>query len=214
MKLRLARMHHPVTVLGPGRRIGIWTQGCTIACPGCAARDTWKSIKDNEIEVAEVLDRCASVDPELVDGVTISGGEPSEQPGALTELVRGLDGFRRAYGWDVLCYTGTEYGEFAGRCPEVPALIDAIITGPYRAGEPTGLVWRGSANQKLVPLSERGHERYRRWVNAEPDRPALQLQVDDDRVWLIGVPRRGDLSRLRQALAERGVGLEEASWRP
>lgn len=214
MKLRISRVHHPVTALGPGRRIGIWTQGCAIACPGCASRDTWAADDGRTVAVSTVLDWCAGPDPSDVDGVTISGGEPSEQPEGLTELVAGLDEFRRRYGWDVLCFTGVEYEEFVARCPRVPALVDALVTGPYRAGEPTDLIWRGSANQRLVPLGERGHERYSRWVDARPERPPLQVQVEDDRVWLIGVPRTGDLGRLERQLRERRVGLEEVSWRP
>ena len=38
--LALSRMHFPVTTLGPGNRIGIWVQGCTIRCPGCVSADT------------------------------------------------------------------------------------------------------------------------------------------------------------------------------
>ncbi|WP_179118397.1 4Fe-4S single cluster domain-containing protein [Saccharothrix sp. ALI-22-I] len=214
MKLRLSRVHHPVTALGPGTRIGIWTKGCAIACPGCASRDTWDADEQDEVDVADVLAWCATTDPTLVTGVTITGGEPSEQPEALTALVTGLDAFRCDHDWDVLCYTGVEHDEFAARCPDVPGLIDALVTGPYRAGRPTDLVWRGSANQRLIPLGERGHDRYQRWVDARSDRPSLQLHVEDDRVWLIGVPRAGDLARLQRTLGRRGIALEGPSWRP
>ena len=39
--ISLSRLHFPVTTLGPGRRIGIWFQGCSIRCPGCISADTW-----------------------------------------------------------------------------------------------------------------------------------------------------------------------------
>jgi anaerobic ribonucleoside-triphosphate reductase activating protein len=214
VKLRIARVHHPVTALGPGTRIGIWTQGCTIACPGCVSRDTWATEDGRTVDVSTVLEWCAGPDPSEVHGVTITGGEPSEQPDALTELVAGLDVFRRRHDWDVLCYTGVEHDEFAARCPRVPAMLDALVTGPYRAAEPTDLIWRGSANQLLIPVGERGRERYGPWVGARPERPPLQVQVDDDRVWLIGVPRTGDLGKLARRLHERGVGLGGTSWRP
>ncbi len=41
MELSLSRVHFPVTTLGPGRRLGIWFQGCSIRCPGCISADTW-----------------------------------------------------------------------------------------------------------------------------------------------------------------------------
>lgn len=211
MRLRLSRIHHPVTVLGPGRRVGVWVQGCTIACPGCVARDTW-SASDTWVEVEAILEWCRGLDG--VDGVTISGGEPSEQPEALAELVTGLGWFQREYGWDLLCYTGVEENEFARRCPVAYGSLDALITGPYRVTEPTDLAWRGSANQRIVPLTDLGRERYGQWVDAAVSTPQVQVEVTDERIWLIGVPRRGDLSTVERMLAGRGVVLDGVSWRP
>ena len=37
----ISRLHFPVTTLGPGRRLGIWFQGCSIQCRGCISIDTW-----------------------------------------------------------------------------------------------------------------------------------------------------------------------------
>jgi anaerobic ribonucleoside-triphosphate reductase activating protein len=211
VSLRLARMHHPVTALGPGRRIGIWVQGCGIGCPGCVARDTWEAGPAHDIEVAEVLAWCAERADDAT-GVTITGGEPSEQPEALAELLRGLRGIDPE--WDILCYTGVELDEFQARCPAAYEQLDALITGPFRITEPTELLWRGSANQRLIPCSPRGEGIYRRFTGAERDRPELQLQVDDERIWLIGIPARGDLNRIERALHAQGIELEGVSWRP
>ncbi|WP_431974750.1 4Fe-4S single cluster domain-containing protein [Micromonospora haikouensis] len=214
MRLRLSRLHHPVTALGPGRRVGIWVQGCAIGCPGCVSRDTWVAEPRHDVDVDYVLDRVAALDPAGLTGVTVTGGEPSEQPEALAALLTGLRALGAEHDWDVLCYTGVELDEFRARCPGAYPLVDALITGPYRAGEPTDLVWRGSANQRLVPCSPLGRRRYAPWVDARRDRPELQLQVDDDRVWLVGIPGRGDLARVERALQAQGIRLEGVSWRP
>ncbi|BCJ39761.1 radical activating enzyme [Actinoplanes ianthinogenes] len=211
MSLRLARLHHPVTTLGPGQRIGIWVQGCGIGCPGCVSRDTWTAGPEHDTEVADVLAWCAERAAGTT-GVTITGGEPSEQPEALAELLTGLR--RIDPDWDVLCYTGVELDEFRRRCPAAYPEIDALITGPFRITEPTALVWRGSANQRLIPCSPRGEQRYARWAGAEREHPELQLQVDDERVWLIGIPGRGDLDRVQRVLRAQGIELEGVSWRP
>lgn len=53
MNLALSRMHFPVTTLGPGDRIGIWFQGCSIRCTGCISKDTWDP-EINHINISEV----------------------------------------------------------------------------------------------------------------------------------------------------------------
>ncbi|MEX0827366.1 MAG: 4Fe-4S cluster-binding domain-containing protein, partial [Haliea sp.] len=83
--LQLSRVHFPVTALGPGRRIGIWFQGCSIRCSGCISLDTWddkKGLTSVENFMAEVYEWVAKA-----DGVTISGGEPFDQVHALERLL-------------------------------------------------------------------------------------------------------------------------------
>ena len=84
-KLALSRLHFPIMSLGYGRRIGIWTQGCAIGCKGCMSVDTWASRPAN-IPVDEIVTR---VDRWLAeaDGITLSGGEPFDQPEAIVALL-------------------------------------------------------------------------------------------------------------------------------
>ncbi len=78
MMLNLSRIHFPVTTLGPGNRIGIWFQGCSIRCKGCISVDTW-GMKKGSVSVDEII---SVIDPwlDMADGITISGGEPFDQP--------------------------------------------------------------------------------------------------------------------------------------
>ena len=214
MRIRINRVHHPVVVLGYGRRAGVWVQGCGIGCVGCVSRDTWAADPATEVEVDAVLAWVAGL-PEEVDGVTISGGEPFDQPEALLSLLDGLHAWRagRNRPIDLLAYSGRSLAALRGRYAEHLTRLDAVIPGPFVADQAPGLRWRGSANQDLVPLTELGHERY----DGEVDRPAgatrIQLGTDGDRVYHIGVPAPGDLAALEAALAKRGLGYEEPSWR-
>jgi organic radical activating enzyme len=108
--LRLNRLHYPVTTLGPGVRAGIWVQGCPIGCRGCMATDTWVAGPQHEIAIVEVLNWLTTLGP--FDGVTISGGEPFEQPVAVGELIDGIRQARPAA--DILerisCHTHRQYG--------------------------------------------------------------------------------------------------------
>jgi anaerobic ribonucleoside-triphosphate reductase activating protein len=164
--------------------------------------------------VAALLDWCTCRPVSEVDGVTISGGEPFDQPGALAAVLAGLDQWRREVGNEIdrLCYSGRTLPVLRRRFPEVLARLDAVSPGPYLDGRPTEAPWRGSDNQPLVPLTELGRRRY-----ADPPergRPRPQIAVDDESVWCIGIPRAGDLDRLETSLAERGLLLEDVSWRP
>jgi len=33
--IAISRAHFPISTLGPGLRLGVWMQGCSIRCKGC-----------------------------------------------------------------------------------------------------------------------------------------------------------------------------------
>ena len=213
------RLHWPVTVLGPGRRVGIWVQGCSIECPGCVSRDTWPPMSlDDRIAVPELIariDLLVDRGPDVpVHGVTLTGGEPFDQADALDGLLGALRGWldrRGAPSADLLVYTG--YDEPAARelAPGAFALADAVIAGPYVAAEP-GTRWWGSGNQRLIARDDATAARYRSALSEAPSE--LQVTVEQGQVFVIGVPGRGALARMETRLADAGVGLGGVSWRP
>ncbi|GAA4630142.1 4Fe-4S cluster-binding domain-containing protein [Actinoallomurus vinaceus] len=212
--LLLAKAHFPVTTLGPGRRAGIWTQGCTIHCPGCLSRDTWEADPSTAIPVATVLGWLRSLSG--VDGVTISGGEPFQQPEALRALLLGI----RAWAppeVDILVYSGYAASRLrrSARTRELLELCDAVVAGPYieRLNQvDRGLQWRGSSNQQIIAVSDLGRKRYGDARGEET--PHMQVSVEDNRIYYIGIPRRGDMERLTERLSLSGVHAGEVSWRP
>lgn len=223
MDVNLARVHYPVTVLGPGRRVGVWFQGCTIGCAGCMSRDTWDAAAGERIAVGDLCDlMLAARADEGLDGVTISGGEPFQQPEALLALCAEL-----RLRWpvaDVLVYSGYSFRRLQERHADVLNLVDAVIAEPFVAGRPTERPWRGSGNQTLHVLSPSFEARYAEAEEAArasaaapgpPEAPVARLQVtvDEHAVWVTGIPRRGDLDRMRAALVDRGLVLGEVSWR-
>ncbi|GLY47436.1 radical activating enzyme [Lentzea sp. NBRC 102530] len=202
-------MLHPITSLGPGRRLGIWVQGCTLACKGCMSRDTWDAGAGTPLSVDHLLELWREAVRAGVDGLTVSGGEPLEQAAALTEFLASVP----LEGRDVLLYTGHELGELDDEQRAVLGHVDAVITGRYVAGEQPGLIWRGSANQRLVPLTPLGEERYRPFVDLA-SRAQVQVRVDDGLLWLVGVPPAGVLPKVEKRLRDNGIVFEEAAWRP
>lgn len=212
--VRLAKLHHPVTALGPGVRAGIWFQGCTLGCPGCLSRDTWEADGSREVPVSSVLEWVAGLPP--LDGITVSGGEPFQQPGALRELLEGLHEWRSSRALDILVYSGYVISRLSRNAEsrDILKLCDAVVTGPYVERLNDGSPLRGSANQRLIPLTPLGEQRY---GADENDGRRMQVCVEDGaegrRVYYIGIPRRGDMDRLSAVLDGAGVRAGEASWR-
>jgi anaerobic ribonucleoside-triphosphate reductase activating protein len=214
--LELNKAHWPVTVLGPGRRIGIWMQGCSIHCPGCVSQDTWPRDPTKTIPVRDLLAWCRKVSKSAPDGVTISGGEPFEQPKGLGALLDGLIAWRRAehLDFDILCYSGMPLRALESKHADLLARLDAVIPEPYVDHLPQGAIWRGSRNQPLVPLSARGRARYAQWLEAPADAgKRMQATVEGGRVWMIRIPGRGDMAAVEALCASRGLTLTEVSWR-
>lgn len=209
--LRLSRMHFPVTALGPGRRLGLWFQGCSIRCPGCVSRDTWATGGPG-VPVESVVEAAAAWAAEA-DGLTVSGGEPFDQPDALLELLRRLRPRLRPEA-DVLVYTGHPRERVERHLARAHPLIDALISDPFVAAAPQTLWLRGSDNQRLHRLTPLGRARYRdRPRGPEDDR--LDLMHDEDgTVWMAGLPRRGDLDRLLLLLSREGATARTTEHRP
>jgi anaerobic ribonucleoside-triphosphate reductase activating protein len=201
MTLDLSRLHFPVTTLGPGRRVGVWFQGCSIRCPGCVSLDTWVPGR-GATTVDEVF---ATIRSWLIeaDGVTVSGGEPFDQPMALLALLRRI---RRATDADVLVFSGYSIERLTPALDRMTGLIDALVTDPYDARAPQTLVLRGSDNQRLHLLTPRGRARFSQYDRRlEPTDNVLDVMFDDDgTAWLAGIPRRNDMRRLESVLAAAG----------
>lgn len=213
MRILLNKAHFPVTVLGPGTRVGLWLQGCTIRCRGCISRDTWPANPETAVDVAEVLAWVRGLPADRVDGVTLSGGEPFDQPEALAELLRGLDEWRRESGRpvDLLAYSGRPLVELRAGFGDLLGLFDAVVPEPFVQGAPTDEALRGSANQSVVPLTALGRERYTGTGLAE-QRGRVQVDVDDETIWFIGIPRQGDMRRLEKQAAAAGITWKRTSW--
>ena len=192
-----------MTTLGFGRRVGIWTQGCSIRCPGCISRDTWDH-DEERVTTVELLSTVVSPWLTAADGVTISGGEPFDQSQALAELIRGV---RRVNNGDILVFSGYAQEALFTEHLEIIQMIDVLVSDPYRPDSGTTLALRGSDNQRISILTALGRARYPAGLNFEPwaARRRLDLFFEGDAVWMAGIPQAGEMAHLREELARRGV---------
>ncbi|HUH04502.1 MAG TPA: 4Fe-4S cluster-binding domain-containing protein, partial [Kofleriaceae bacterium] len=91
---------------------------------------------------------------DAIEGVSISGGEPFEQPDGLLELLRRV---RAETALSVLVFSGFTLEELATR-PLAPAVlehIDVLIDGRYQAPQRLARGLRGSHNQRIQLLTDR-----------------------------------------------------------
>ncbi len=135
---------------GPGTRAVIWLQGCTLGCQGCFNPAT-HAVGGESIEIDELVARIAA--SAGIEGVTLSGGEPLEQPDAALAILRAA----RALGLSTLVFSGFTIEEIRARPlgPEILAELDVLIDGRYLARERLGTGLRGSANQRIQLLTPR-----------------------------------------------------------
>lgn len=194
----ISRMHFPVTTLGPGRRVGVWFQGCSIQCEGCVSLDTWAQNKG--LLTFEAL--CAGIAPwlELADGLTISGGEPLDQSEALEHFLCWVR--ERFYG-DILMFSGYAQEKVLRSSIVKKGLVDAIVPEPYKATESQTHALRGSDNQPLLPLTELGRQRYSELLSVTSSK-RMDFMFDGESAWLAGIPSPNDFSLLEDALRARG----------
>jgi anaerobic ribonucleoside-triphosphate reductase activating protein len=154
--VRVARFLAATRAEGPGVRTAVWVQGCRIRCPGCFNPHMWSFRGGEQVTPEELTARILAAGTE---GLTLLGGEPFDQAGALAEVAREVG---RA-GRSVMTFTGYTYEELtraaeAGR-EDVAALLDAtdlLVAGPFlRDRIDTARPWVGSTNQEFILLSDR-----------------------------------------------------------
>ena len=100
MDIRISGTVNDSIVDGPGIRYVIFTQGCPHHCPGCHNPQT------HEMSGGEITDTQAIIEEfrknPLLDGITLSGGEPFCQPQPLCEIAEAAV----SYGLNIVTYTG------------------------------------------------------------------------------------------------------------
>ena len=191
-------------VLGPGVRAVIWVQGCPLRCQGCIAGETLGFDGGAVRPVAELAAWLCSIDE--AEGVTLSGGEPFSQAEALALLLDEVRVTRPDF--SAMSYSGFTLAALRRGSAAQRALLDRLdllVDGPYQRARHADLRWRGSANQRLIPLTDR----YADAASLPDVGQGLEFTLGIDRTlsWA-GVPSvPGFRDTLTAQLASRGYGL-------
>jgi anaerobic ribonucleoside-triphosphate reductase activating protein len=129
---------------GPGLRFTVWSQGCSLACPGCFNPETHRP--GGPVRTAGELADAALAAGEI-EGVTLTGGEPLEQPEAVAAFCAEVTA-RGGLGVVVLTgFTRAEIESDPARLAAVAA-ADMVVAGRYNPRLHLGAGLRGSANKR------------------------------------------------------------------
>lgn len=131
---------------GPGTRMVIWSQGCTLGCAGCFNPATHDPAGPATVrQVGELVEE-ALAEVGNIEGVTLTGGEPLEQPEAVAAFCHQLK-VRSPLG--IIILTGFARGEIEGDPGRSAAVADAdlVVAGRYNARRHLGKGLRGSDNK-------------------------------------------------------------------
>lgn len=141
---------------GPGVRAVLWLQGCSQGCPGCFNPDTHPHDAGERWAVDELVGRVADLGAGI-EGLTVSGGEPLEQPRPLRAL---LERLRRETSLSVILFTGFTWAEVTAAAEMVDVLpfVDVLVAGRYERARHLARGLRGSENKTTHFLTDRYSE--------------------------------------------------------
>jgi anaerobic ribonucleoside-triphosphate reductase activating protein len=161
-------------VNGPGMRAVVYVQGCNLGCAGCWNQATHAFVGPprgvqyvaEQVEVAHQT--------HVLDGVTVSGGEPMQQALDLLEVIRLLKRARPEI--SIGMYSGYTEHELDGgsfwTCDgiaqearrrvweDIKQHLDFAVLGRFVAARPSRLPLRTSTNQVLRLFGDRYREEH------------------------------------------------------
>lgn len=152
-QLRIINIYPETISDGFGIRYSIYLAGCNHGCKGCHNPKSWNPNEGSPL-TSEFLEKIVddiNKNP-MLDGITLSGGDPFFEPELLLQLLIAL---KEQTHQNIWCYTGYTLEEIAqhevmARCL---SYIDTLIDGPYieEKNDPS-LYFRGSSNQRIINL--------------------------------------------------------------
>lgn len=151
-EIRISGVIEESIVDGPGIRYVVFAQGCSHNCPGCHNPETHSFSGGKIVEIEAIIDDIKK-NP-LLDGITLSGGEPFEQPEGFAELASEA----KKVGMHVMTYTGFTYEAILQNTDSKgwKALLsstDLLVDGPFEIDKRSLMLkFRGSGNQRIIDV--------------------------------------------------------------
>lgn len=149
--MRIAGLTQDSIVDGPGFRFTVFVQGCAHHCEGCHNPQTHDPRGGRDMTTEEIIREMRS-NP-LTDGLTLSGGEPFDQPGDCLTLALAA----KESGLNVWSYSGYLFEQLLADEKKSQLLkeLDVLVDGPFILSQRSlALAWRGSRNQRVIDVQK------------------------------------------------------------
>lgn len=153
LEIRLHALMPASSANGPGLRAVVWTQGCSLHCPGCFNPATHSPTGGTIWKLDRLISALSDLAPS-VEGYTISGGEPLEQFLPVTRLVLAL---KQQTKRSIILLTGLNWAEIIRleNYNDLVSSLDVIICGHFKNKQRIARHMMGSANKELHFLTGR-----------------------------------------------------------
>jgi anaerobic ribonucleoside-triphosphate reductase activating protein len=190
---------------GPGWRIPLWVQGCSLRCTTVCLNPHFLSneggFRCRIDEIVAHISALVSEASEDVEGMTVLGGEPTDQAAAVAALFRAIKGL----GLSTMLYSGATFEQLRSRrsaaIDELLANSDLLVDGPFLPHEfDKSLVWRGSRNQRILCLNGRYSDDDIARSIARQGRSYSMVLLPDGRISVSGLQTRKGAQALERTL--------------
>lgn len=134
---------------GPFGRCCIWFQGCNLNCKGCCNKDLQELVPRHIVTLDKLVEIVKDAKKNFnIEGVTLSGGEPSLQQG-LIEFNKAI----RELGLGIIMFSGKNVDSLDKALVDS---VDLLIDGPFVENQiDENRLLLGSKNKKLIFITDR-----------------------------------------------------------
>lgn len=138
---------------GPGIRVVLWCQGCSLHCKGCHNPQTWDRNSGTPWTPLDIFRIYDELKKPWVRGITFSGGHPLEHYN-INYCMNIAKQVKEHYpNKDIWLYTGWLWEDIK----DFPIMkyIDVIVDGPYIEKQRNiSLPYCGSNNQRVIDVQK------------------------------------------------------------
>ncbi len=202
MIFRLNKIQYPVYNLGPGKRLGIWLQGCSIHCKNCINKSTWSNKQGKQMHIIDVYNIIEMICKNY-DGITITGGEPFDQ---YPQLMAFAYLIKRKTKLNIICFSGYYLEELVQKFPDKAFFncFNYIIDGRYEKELVSSNSLKGSENQSVYKFKHNKAVK----TNINNTKKTWSLNFENETIYMAGIPAQKEMETVANKMKLNGINLK------